>query len=75
MNNEIEIKKSSKKVYKHIYCPIEVKYEVYNSNGGLLGGSCDLESAKEIARKHIARYKNDKLNCHLKVWIEELKEN
>ena len=74
MNNEIEIKKSSKKVYKHIFCPKGVKYEVKNSNGGLLGGSWDLEAAKEIARKKIAEYKDDKLNCHLKVWIEELKE-
>lgn len=68
----MEIKQSNKKVYKHIFCPKGVKYEVKNSNGGLLGGTWNLEGAKQIAEKFTNKYKNDKLNSHLKVWIEEL---
>ena len=48
---EIEIKKVNKKVYWHIFCTKGVKYEIVNSNGGLLGGTWDLESAKKIDRK------------------------
>lgn len=69
---EIEIKKVNKKVYWHIFCTKGVKYEIVNSNGGLLGGTWDLESAKKIAKEHIEDYKNDSLNCNMKVWIEEL---
>lgn len=70
----VEIRKSNKKVYKHLYCAKGVKYEIKNSNGGLLGGTWNLEGAMEIAKRKIEEYKNDKLNNQMKVWIEELEE-
>ena len=72
--SKIEIRKSNKKAYKTFMCNNKIKYEVINSHKRLLGGSPTLEGAMAIANKQIERLKNDKLNSHLKVWIEELND-
>ena len=70
--NNIEIRKGNKKAYKPMFCQKTIKYQIRNSNGGLLGGSSNLEGAKEIAARKIEEYKNDPLNKGIQVWIEEL---
>ena len=72
--NNIEIRKVNKKAYKPMLCPKIIKYQIRNSNGGLLGGAYDLEGAKEMASRHIENYKNDAWNKGMQVWIEELED-
>ena len=70
--NNIEIRKVNKKAYKPMFCPNTIKYQIRNSNGGLLGGSSNLKGAKQIAVRQIEEYKNDPWNKGMRVWIEEL---
>ena len=70
--NNIEIRKVNKKAYKTMLYPKTIKYQIRNSNGGVLGGSSNLEGAKKIAVRKIEEYKNDAWNKGMQVWIEEL---
>ena len=75
-SDDIKVIDSDKKVYKTIMNNYSkpIKFEVKNSNGGLLGGSPTLDGAKEIARKQIEELKDDPWNKGMTVHIERLKE-
>lgn len=76
-SDDIEIRDSSKKAYKTIYNNYSepIRFQIRNSNGGLLGGSPTLDGAKKIASEKIAEYKDDPWNKDMKVFIERLKES
>lgn len=76
-SDDIEIRDSSKKAYKTMYNNYSepIRFQIRNSNGGLLGGSPTLDGAKKIASEKIAEYKDDPWNKDMKVFIERLKES
>ncbi len=47
----------------------DTRYYVRNSNGGLLAGTHDLESAKKYAERYKKDYLKDSLNNHLGVYV------
>lgn len=71
----MKVLESNKKQYKMFCTNIVIKYEVKNSNGGLLGGFKNEESAIEFAKKEQERYLKGRLNKDLIVSVYKLKES